>query len=64
MKLLSMNQRLYLTKILNSKEHFKKLGKKYVSVESSIVDNIYRVYLLDDLSRGLFDGEIIEYVEL
>lgn len=63
-KLLSMDQQIYLEKILRNREYFKRMGKKYVSVENSIVDNYYKVYLLDSLERSIFDGDIIEYIEL
>ena len=61
--LLSMDQRNYLTRILSNKEFFKNKGKKNVSVEKSI-DGYYKVFLLEHLERGSFDGEIVEYIEL
>ena len=61
--LLSMDQRNYLSRILASREHFKNIGKKYISVEKSI-DGYYKVFLLEHLERGCFDGEIVEYIEL
>ncbi len=62
--LLSLDQQIYLEKILRNRELFKSKGKKFVSVESSIVDNYYKVYLLDSLERSIFDGELVEYIEL
>ena len=62
--LLSLDQQIYLEKILRNRELFKSKGKKFVSVEGSIVDNYYKVYLLDSLERSIFDGELVEYIEL
>ena len=47
--LLSLDQQIQLEKILRNRELFKSRGKKFVSVEGSIVDNYYKVYLLDSL---------------
>lgn len=62
--LLPMDQQVYLQKILNNRELFKARGKKYVSVEKSTIGDYYAVYLLEDLHRSIFDGEIVEYIEL
>ena len=62
--LLSLEQQIYLEKILRNRELFKARGKKFVSVEKSIIDNCYKVYLLDSLERSILDGELLEYLEL
>ena len=63
-KLLSEHQRGYLKKVLKNREYFKKLGKKYVTVEKSIFSDEYKVYLQDYLEGKLFDNDIVEYIEL
>ena len=63
-KLLSMDQQIYLEKILKSRELFKSRGNKFVSVEKSMISDNYGVYLLGHLERSIFDGELVEYIEL
>ena len=62
--LLSLDQQIYLEKILRNRELFKSKGKKFVSVEKSTMGDYYAVYLLDSLERSIFDGELVEYIEL
>ena len=62
--LLSEVQVNYLKRILADRKHWKAIGKKYVTVEKSIIDGEYKVFLLTDLMRYMFDNEIIDYVEL
>ena len=64
-KLLAMDQRNYLSRVLESREYFKSIGKKYITVERDFFyEDEYRVYLTDTLERGHFDLEIVEYIEL
>jgi hypothetical protein len=62
--LLSLDQQIYLEKILRNRELFKSRGKKFVSVEKSTMGDYYAVYLLEHLERSIFDGELVEYIEL
>ena len=62
--LLSLDQQIYLEKILRNRELFKTRGKKFVSVEKSIMGDYYAVYLLEHLERSIFGGELVEYIEL
>lgn len=62
--LLSEVQANYLKRILADREHWKARGRKYVTVEKSIIDGEYKVFLLTDLMGYTFDNEIIDYVEL
>ena len=62
--LLSLDQQIYLEKILRNRELFKARGKKFVSVEKSMISDNYGVYLLGHLERSIFDGELVEYIEL
>ena len=64
MKLLSKHQKAYLVKVLKNREYFKKLGKNYITVEQSLFDNEYKIYLYECLENRLFNNEIIEYMEL
>ena len=64
MQLLPTGQQAYLMRILNNRQFFKNIGKKFVSVEKSMIDNCYKVYLLEHLERSAFDDEIVEYIEL
>jgi hypothetical protein len=62
-KLLSMDQAYYLSRVLAARDTFKARCKKFVSVEKDM-DGHYKVFLLEHLERGTFDGEIVEYIEL
>ena len=47
MKLLSKHQKTYLVKVLKNREYFKKLGKNYITVEQSLFDDEYKIYLYE-----------------
>ena len=47
MQLLPTGQQAYLMRILNNRQFFKNIGKRFVSVEKSMIDNCYKVYLLE-----------------
>ena len=57
----------YMERVLTDPEliqFFKNNGKRYATIEYSIIDSSYKFFVVDNLIPTPFRGEIVEYVEL